>query len=52
MEEYNNQYNQVIIKAQTALNNKHNIVICGPGYSGKTYIKNQLIDYLLIKAKN
>jgi len=46
MEEYSTQYSQAVLKAQTALNNKNNVIVCGPEYSGKTYLKNQLIELL------
>jgi GTPase SAR1 family protein len=47
MEEYNIQFNQAKNIAEEAVKNNNNIVIVGPGYSGKTYIRNQLKERLI-----
>ena len=49
MEEYNNQYNEMMNIAIGAINNNNNIVISGPEYTGKSYLRNNLKQLLLEK---
>lgn len=44
--EYNRQFNECLEKATHAVNNKKNVIVCGPGRSGKTYMSIQLKDLL------
>jgi hypothetical protein len=46
MEEYYNQYNDILTIATKAINNGDSIIICGPEYSGKTYLREQLQQIL------
>jgi len=46
MEEYNIQYYDILTKATTAINNGDSVIICGPEYSGKTYLRKQLQQLL------
>lgn len=46
MEEYKNQYHDILIQATSAINNGDSIIICGPEYSGKSYLREQLQDLL------
>ena len=41
MEEYYNQYNDILTIATKAINNGDSIIICGPENSGKTYLRKQ-----------
>jgi predicted AAA+ superfamily ATPase len=47
MEEYNIQFNLAKNMAEDAVNNNNNIIIVGPGYTGKTYIRHQLKELLI-----
>ncbi len=50
MDDYNKQFNNAIYKVLSAISNGNNIIICGPKYSGKTYIQNAVAK--LLKQKN
>ena len=43
---YKNQYDTMYSTVETAIINGHNVVICGPGRSGKSYLKNSLREVL------
>jgi len=49
MEEYKNQYNEMMNMAIGAINNNNNIVISGPEYTGKSHLRNNLKQLLLEK---
>ena len=42
------EYNLNLTKAKEAIINKKNVIICGVARSGKTHIKNKLIQYNLL----
>jgi len=46
MEEYNEQCRNAINKALNAIRDNKNIIICGPSYSGKSYIRTQVQNLL------
>ena len=46
MEGYTTQCKEVLDKAEQAILNGQNVVICGPECSGKTYLQNKLTDLL------
>ena len=50
MEEYNKQYKVICDKAEYAINNGNNVIICGPENSGKTYLRDSLKE--LLKKQN
>ena len=43
---YKNQYDTMYSTVQTVITNGHNVVICGPGRSGKSYITDSLREVL------
>ena len=43
---YKDQYNAMYSTVQTAITNGQNVVICGPGRSGKSYITDSLREVL------
>lgn len=46
MEEYNQQCKNAVNKAVNAIHNNKNIIVCGPSYSGKSYIRSQVQNLL------
>jgi len=46
----NKQFLDLYIKIKNHINNNKNIIVCGPEYSGKTYLLNELYD--LLKKNN
>lgn len=50
MEQYDNQYTEMMNIAFNSINNNNNIIISGPEYSGKSHLKNEL-KHLLIEKK-
>ena len=46
----NKQFLDLYIKIKNYINNNKNIIVCGPEYSGKTYLLNELYD--LLKKNN
>jgi energy-coupling factor transporter ATP-binding protein EcfA2 len=47
---YKNQYDTMYSTVQTAITNGHNVVICGPGRSGKSYITDSLREVLQLNG--
>jgi len=43
---YKNQYDTMCSTVQTAIANGNNVVICGPGRSGKSYLTNSIREIL------
>ena len=43
---YKNQYDTMYSTVQTAITNGQNVIICGPGRSGKSYITDSLREVL------
>ena len=43
---YNQQYDECLKKAKEAIKDKKNIIICGPGFSGKTHMQKELKELL------
>jgi len=47
---YKDQYDAMYSTVQTAIANGHNVVICGPGRSGKSYITDSLREVLQLNG--